>query len=159
MPTAPKIFLYAWPSEGGLATMWVAPPEVERDRRWMTYSVFGRYGAGYYPFGRLDSATIKANYRAACREFSKLFGVPCELRWGVVAPEAEGRVAGKLKGHLDADARDFLAITEHARSIEQDPEAPKHVRMRAKAIVRLVAALERRDKPLSKRVGKGQRTR
>jgi len=130
----PTLRAYAWPNpDGGLSIAWVVPRTIERDPRWIA-NMYGRHGGGFLPFGSLEDRRARADYEQACKKFSKLFGVACELRWGE-APPAYGKVGGKvLEKHLGSDAQDFRKIHKHAHAID-----------------RLVTELEDRDKPIAKK--------
>lgn len=134
MMEKPTLRAYAWPNpDGGLSIAWVVPRTIERDPRWIS-NMYGRHGGGFLPFGSLGDRRVRADYVQACKKFSKLFGVACELRWGE-APPAYGKVGGKvLEKHLGSDAQDFRKIHKHARAID-----------------RLVTELEDRDKPIAKK--------
>jgi len=140
MMEKPTLRAYAWPNpDGGLSIAWEAPKQLQRDPRWIA-NMYGRHGGGFLPFSSLEDRRVRADYAQACKKFSKLFGVACELRWGE-APPAYGKVGGKvLEKHLGSDAQDFRKIHKHARAID-----------------RIVTELEDRDKPIAKKpVKKGR---
>jgi hypothetical protein len=81
------IRLYVWASHGGgLSVVWAGWERL--DRAMMSFVLFGRYGGGWAPFGRLDDAA-RAKYAEGARRFTERYGVPVELLYGVAPPEVE----------------------------------------------------------------------
>jgi hypothetical protein len=79
-----KIKLYVWKNGGGISRYWDLPDSLAT--LGMPFFIFGRFGGGYLPFGRMNQKTRETSKLAAIRARQR-FGVAVEIYYS--APKAK----------------------------------------------------------------------